>query len=74
MYLPLYFVYVNLDYIVYIKLFLCLCQPDLYVNLYFVANIKIKNTMYQSLCQPDIYVHLYYVVNVEAETKVLCLC
>ena len=46
-------------------MFQCLYQPDLYVNLYYVANIKIKKNLFQSLCQPDLYVNLYYIANIK---------
>ena len=41
-----------------VHIFSCQCQHHLYVNQYFVFNIRINNSI-SCLCQPEVYVNLY---------------
>ena len=43
---------------IFIHIFSCQCQHHLYVNQYFVFNIRINNSI-SCLCQPEVYVNLY---------------
>ena len=45
-------------------MFCSLCQPDIYVHLYYVVNVEAE-TKIICLCQPVLYVNLYYRANIE---------
>ena len=49
-------------------MFWSLCQPDIYVHLYYIVDVEVE-TKVLCLCQPDVYLNLYYIANMKIKSQ-----